>query len=80
MLHLPPRLLRIIKRLFLGTFFLILYEMCMDNKAVRRIMGIPQEAIRIPELCSPTCSLSTRYRILTPKGMSVARNQKNMKK
>ena len=38
----------------------------MDDKAVRRIMGITQEAIR-----------STRYRILTPKGMSVARNQKN---
>ena len=28
-------------------FFLILYEMGMDDKAVRRIMGIPQEAIRI---------------------------------
>ena len=24
-------------------------------------MGITQEAIRIPELCSPTRSLSTRY-------------------
>jgi hypothetical protein len=34
-------------------FFLILYEMGMDDKAVRRIMGITQEAIR-----------STRYRIL----------------
>ena len=36
-----------------NTFFLILYEMGMDDKAVRRIMGITQEAIR-----------STRYRIL----------------
>jgi hypothetical protein len=36
----------------LNTFFLILYEMGMDDKAVRRIMGITQEAIR-----------STRYRI-----------------
>jgi hypothetical protein len=27
-------------------FFLILYEMGMDDKAVRRIMGITQEAIR----------------------------------
>ena len=35
-----------------NTFFLILYEMGMDDKAVRRIMGITQEAIR-----------STRYRI-----------------
>ena len=41
-----------------NTIFLILYEMGMDDKAVRRIMGITQEAIR-----------STRYRILTPKGM-----------
>jgi len=48
---------------FLGTFFLILYEMDMDDKAVRRIMGITQEAIRILELRSPTRSLSTRYRI-----------------
>ena len=36
-----------------NTFFLILYEMGMDDKAVRLIMGITQEAIR-----------STRYRIL----------------
>jgi len=36
-----------------NTFFLILYEMGMDDKAVRRIMGITQEAIR-----------STRYRIM----------------
>jgi hypothetical protein len=36
-----------------NTFFLILYEMGMDDKVVRRIMGITQEAIR-----------STRYRIL----------------
>lgn len=36
-----------------NTFFLILYEMGMDDKAVRRTMGITQEAIR-----------STRYRIL----------------
>lgn len=35
-----------------NTFFLILYEMGMDDKDVRRIMGITQEAIR-----------STRYRI-----------------
>jgi hypothetical protein len=35
-----------------NTFFLILYDMGMDDKAVRRIMGITQEAIR-----------STRYRI-----------------
>ena len=35
-----------------NTFFLILYETGMDDKAVRRIMGITQEAIR-----------STRYRI-----------------
>ena len=35
-----------------NTFFLILYEIGMDDKAVRRIMGITQEAIR-----------STRYRI-----------------
>ena len=34
------------------------------GKVVRRIMGIPQEAIRIPELRSPTRSLSTRYRIM----------------
>ena len=27
-------------------FFLILYEMGIDDKAVRRIMGITQEAIR----------------------------------
>ena len=40
--------------------------MGMDDKAVRRIMGIIQEAIR-----------STLYRILTPKGMSVARDQQN---
>ncbi|MBO5632091.1 MAG: hypothetical protein J5965_23780 [Aeriscardovia sp.] len=33
--------------------FFILYEMGMDDKAVRRIMGITQEAIR-----------STRYRIM----------------
>ena len=35
-----------------NTFFLILYEMGMDDKDVRRIMGITQEAIR-----------STRHRI-----------------
>ena len=35
-----------------NTFFLILYEMGMDDKDVRRIMGVTQEAIR-----------STRYRI-----------------
>ena len=35
-----------------NTFFLILYEMGMDDKAVRRIMGVTQEAIR-----------STRHRI-----------------
>ena len=52
-----------------NTFFLILYEMGLDDKAVRRIMGVTQEAIR-----------STRHRILTPKGMSVSRNQQNMKK
>ena len=34
-------------------FFLILYEMGMDDKPVRRIMGITQETIR-----------STRYRIM----------------
>ena len=34
------------------TFFLILYEMGMDDKDVRRIMGVTQEAIR-----------STRHRI-----------------
>ena len=33
------------------------------GKAVRRIMGITQEAIRIPA-GAPTRSLSTRYRIL----------------
>ena len=36
----------------------------MEGKDVRRIMGITQEAIRIPELRSPTRSLSTRYRII----------------
>ena len=36
-----------------NTFFLILYEMGLEYKDVRRIMGITQEAIR-----------STRYRIL----------------
>ena len=36
-----------------NTFFLILYEMGLEDKDVRRIMGITQEAIR-----------STRYRIL----------------
>ncbi len=35
-----------------NTFFLILYEMGLDDKDVRRIMGITQKAIR-----------STRYRI-----------------
>ena len=35
-----------------NTFFLILYEMGLEDKDVRRIMGITQEAIR-----------STRYRI-----------------
>ena len=35
-----------------NTFFLILYEMGLDDRDVRRIMGITQEAIR-----------STRYRI-----------------
>jgi len=52
-----------------NAFFLILYEMGMKDRDVHRIMGITQEAIR-----------STRYRILTPKGMSVARNQQNTKK
>jgi hypothetical protein len=28
-----------------NTFFLILHEMGMDDKPVRRIMGIPQETI-----------------------------------
>ena len=42
-----------------NTFFLILYEMGMEDKDVRRIMGITQEAIR-----------STRYRILQSKGKS----------
>ena len=32
-----------------NTFFLILYEMGMEDKDVRRIMGITQEAIRIPK-------------------------------
>ncbi len=36
-----------------NTFFLILYEMGMDDMDVRRIMGVTQEAIR-----------STRYRIM----------------
>ena len=36
-----------------NAFFLILYEMGMEDKDVRRIMGITQEAIR-----------STRYRIV----------------
>ena len=36
-----------------NTFFLILYEMGMEDRDVRRIMGITQEAIR-----------STRYRIM----------------
>ena len=36
-----------------NTFFLILYEMGLEDRDVRRIMGITQEAIR-----------STRYRIL----------------
>ena len=36
-----------------NIFFLILYEMGMEDKDVRRIMGIIQEAIR-----------STRYRIM----------------
>ena len=36
-----------------NTFFLILYEMGLDDRDVRRIMGITQEAIR-----------STRYRII----------------
>ena len=36
-----------------NTFFLILYEMGMGDKDVRRIMGVTQEAIR-----------STRYRIM----------------
>ena len=31
-----------------NTFFLFLYEMGIDNKAVQRIMGITHEAIRIP--------------------------------
>ena len=35
-----------------NTFFLILYEMGLEDRDVRRIMGITQEAIR-----------STRYRI-----------------
>ena len=37
--------------------------MGMDDKAIRRIMGITQEAIRIPAN-APTRSLSTRYRIM----------------
>ena len=36
-----------------NAFFLILYEMGMDDMDVRRIMGVTQEAIR-----------STRYRIM----------------
>ena len=36
-----------------NTFFLVLYEMGMEYRDVRCIMGIPQETIR-----------STRYRIL----------------
>ena len=36
-----------------NTFFLILYEMGLEDRNVRSIMGIPQEAIR-----------STRYRIM----------------
>ena len=36
-----------------NTFFLILYEMGLEDRDVRRIMGITQEAIR-----------STRYRIM----------------
>ena len=36
-----------------NTFFLILYEMGMEDRDVRRIMGITKEAIR-----------STRYRIM----------------
>ena len=36
-----------------NTFFLILYEMGLEDRDIRRIMGITQEAIR-----------STRYRIL----------------
>ena len=44
---------RLLKDIAHNTFFLILYEMGMDDKTVRRIMGITQEAIR-----------STRYRIL----------------
>ena len=46
-----------------NTFFLILYEMGLEDRDVLRIMGITQEAIRILELRSPTRSLSTRYRI-----------------
>ena len=44
---------RLLKDTAHKTIFLILYEMGMDDKDVRRIMGITQEAIR-----------STRYRIL----------------
>ena len=36
-----------------NTFFLILYEMGLEDRDIRRIMGITQEAIR-----------STRYRIM----------------
>ena len=38
--------------------------MSLEDCGVRRIMGITQEVIRIPELRSPTRSLSTRYRIM----------------
>ena len=33
----------------LVAFFLILYEMGLEDRDVHRIMGITQEAIRIPE-------------------------------
>jgi hypothetical protein len=46
---------------FQGILVLPVLLRLADDKAVRSIMGITQEAIR-----------STRYRILTPKGMSVA--------
>ena len=45
-----------------NTFFLILYEMGMEDRDVRRIMGITQEAIR-----------STRYRIV--QNMKKYRNE-----
>ena len=48
-----------------NTFFLILYEMGMEDKDVRRIMGITQEAIRIPE--------QARLPVAFPQGTGVSR-------